>query len=375
MKPRQFHIFDFPDKIYVLLKDQYRKYLFDQAIAKLGSREESSIFLGVGKSTSNLWYSGRRFDKNGKQISLACPLWALKKLFSKIPYDINLLYENIILLRSGHSTIYKPKLPLFESTKLYSLLGNLLGDSYISEKNDSPNYSNKRKELAIEFKKKLEILGKVDFKETVSGRHYRFPKIVVDIIKHLYQLRHGTFNASLPKELWELPREYAAATIGAIVDDDGSIADDKIEIYSASRKLLEDIRSLLNIKFPEIEFGSIIPKRDNYFFFQIYSKSFLQFKHLIHLTHSEKIKNLDFNIKRREIRKTGITLGKGTTKSLILEFLSNENLTTKELSRNLFISMGTVNSHLNQLEKQGKVKSIRIDRGYRNICRLWSKVY
>jgi len=374
VKPRQFHIFDFPENMYVVLKDDYRKKLFDESVKKFGSREKLAIFLDIDKSTFNCWYAGKRFGKNNKQTFMAFPLGALKKLFHVTSNDVKTLYENIILLRNGRSAIFYPKLPFNETTTLFSLLGNLLGDGYISEKRDSPNYSNKRKELVTEFKKKLEIFGKVDFKQTVSGRHYRFSKIVVDILIYFYHLNHGTFNASLPQELWKLPREYAAATIGAIVDDDGTIADEKIEIYSASRRLLEDIRNLISIKFPEIEFGKIISKRGNYFFFQIHSRSFLHFKRLIPLSHSEKIKNLDFNIKRCEIRKTGVTLGKGITKSNILELLSNKNLTTKEISRTLYISMGTINEHLNLLEKIEKVESVKIDRGYRNICRLWFKV-
>lgn len=372
MKPRTFHITDFPNNVYVMVKDSFREQIFNKAIKKSGSREKLAEIVGVPKSTLEQWYLGERILRD-KKTNTPMPIKFLKKILLYLKFnDLKKLERNILYIKGGGRKIIKnPKLPLKETPMLFSLIGNLLGDGYASSLKETPNYHNENKRLISEFKNKLKIFGDVPTTLNPAGNLIRFPKVIGDILKYLYQFECGSFSAFLPKILWKLPRQFIAATIGAIIDDDGTIADDKIEIYSASKKLLEDLLNLIHMKFPEIKTGKIIQKRKNYFFFQIYAGSFKHIKNFIPITHPDKKENLEFNIKRQKLRPKGVTFGKGVIKNKIIKLLSKKNLTTKEISRKLFIGRTTINEHLNHLKDEGKVTFIRVNKGGKNICRLW----
>lgn len=373
MKPRIFHLTDFPNNVYVYLEDNFRKSLFNRAIKLCGSWKELCNKIEVPISTFGGWYLGKR--KKGTEItSISIRLGSLKNLLTITDfYDLNKLDKYVTFIRSeGKKIIENPKLPLKETTTLFSLIGNLLGDGYGSSDKETPNYTNRNEKLLMEFKRKLKIFGDVPTSFSSTGFYVRFPKVIVDILKHLYKLNLGTFNAGLPKILWKLPRRFIASSIGAIIDDDGTICDDKIEIYSSSKRLLEDVLGLLHKRFPEIKTGKIIPKRKNYFFFQIYTRSFKYVKNFIPILHTDKIENLEFNLKRQKLRPFSVTLGKGVTKSKIIDLLSKMDLTTKEISRTLLIGRSTINEHLNHLAKEGRISFIKIGGKSRSMnCRVW----
>lgn len=372
VKPRVFHLTNLPDNVYVYLKDKFRKNLFERAFKIVGPRKELARKIGIHKSTLEGWYLGKRLNEKKETVPLSMPLWAIKKLLNFVNLKPQYIDKNVLFIRSrGKLIIKRPKLPLIESTDLSSLVGNFLGDCYTSSKTETPHYSNRNKKLRSEFKRKLKTFGNVPISLNPEGFYLRFPKVIADILKHLYQFECGTFNAYLPKALWKLPKNYSAATIGAIIDDDGTIADDKIEIYSASKKLLKDVQNLIRTKFPKIKMGKIIPKGKNYFFFQIYAESFKHIKNSIPILHPDKKENLEFNLKRQKLRPTGITFGKDNVKIKIIKLLSKKDLTAKEISRKLFIGRSTINEHLNHLRGEGKITFIKVNRGGKSISRLW----
>src|SRR3989344_1396438 len=116
---KSWHIWNFPDNLYVLIEENVRNEFFEEMYNIFGSQKSLATFLKMDRTSIQCYHYGRAW--------------------------------------------YKNKIAKKESPQFYRVVANMLGDG-----NDShtPYYANTCKELRERFKKDLQMFGKIRYYET-----------------------------------------------------------------------------------------------------------------------------------------------------------------------------------------------------------------
>ena len=180
---------------------------------------------------------------------------------------------------------------------------------------------------------------------------YLFSKIVYELIYHFYRIKFGTFTATLPKEVFELPEAFGCSIIKAAIDDEGHVRDKRITIAMRNEKLVKQIRKLLVNIFGEDSVNTLKCANGKFWTVTINAVGAKRFEKRINLVHPRKRHDLKDAISKR--RRTGQHNLPWDTKIKILELLKSEPLTTKQISQRVSITTGNAIAHLNELRYKG----------------------
>jgi len=162
------------------------------------------------------------------------------------------------------------------------------------------------------------------------------------------------FEARIPIEIKRKPWEFKMSVLSTAVVDEGTVDETGVEIYSANKELLADIREVaLSLGY---QCSEIKKSKGRTFLFRLrpLEKLLRDIKKLakkypvLDLAHKQKI--LEFHVKRRRRR--------GVTKTKILESLLEGNKTTTHLMYELNIASKRVMRHLKELEVLGLVRRV-----------------
>jgi len=159
----------------------------------------------------------------------------------------------------------------------------------------------------------------------------------------------------MPPRLFALPREFASAYIRAFGDDEGSVRDSEIILYSSNKTLLQDISTLVREKFPELaDFSFEKLKRKNKskkwtacYLIRFRASATIEYTTLIGFTHPEKQQELQRNWAR--INRGWKQRDHGETWRLLLKMLRTDNPNIKILAKRLNIRVKAVRRHLDAL--------------------------
>src|SRR3989344_6320765 len=161
---KSWHIWNFPDNLYVLIEENVRNEFFEEMYNIFGSQKSLATFLKMDRTSIQCYHYGRAWYKN-KIAKRFLPIKILKSLKLYIKPQLRKKIENSVLeIRGkGGNGIEYPILPIKESPQFYRVVANMLGDG-----NDShtPYYANTCKELRERFKKDLQMFGKIRYYET-----------------------------------------------------------------------------------------------------------------------------------------------------------------------------------------------------------------
>lgn len=361
--PRIFHLEQFPDNIYIFLENKYRKNFFETAIKVIGSKNKLSKLLNIHSRTLFDWYNGcRKQSYDGKIHIQYMPLFIIKKL-SKIlvkngykSLDMKNLEKYVLMYRThSGNPVKSPKIPLKETPELASLLMHLIADGS-AQPNRTPHYFNTRPELLDEFEKNLRIFG--NLKVIRNENEIYFSKTIADIMRNIYNIDFSSKKARVPEIFKYLPKSFSIALIRAFIDDEGSIGDGRITFHSINKMLLNDIKELLNIHFPEITKHTsniCTGKGGSYFYIKIGGIEYYQKS--IGLTHKIKSKYLRYNIKRLRKNKNKVNINpRGITKKKIVDSLKKKPSTIKNMSIKLGIRYITTQQHFRDLKNKQIIK-------------------
>ncbi|MBI2110574.1 hypothetical protein HYT51_02230 [Candidatus Woesearchaeota archaeon] len=360
MKPREFHLFDFPEKeIYVMLTHEYRTNLFQLATNKLGSKRKLAKYLNFNEN--HLYHIIHARIPSNRCNRSAIPLWFLKRVAKLTQTNVKEIEKNVVYIRGlGRSKpTYNLKLPLLETTELASIIGNLLGDGHEGKRRNQANYFNKEKSLVDLFHKNLiKVFGTVGVRYTKNKEAIAFPRYLATILTHLYKISFNTFASRIPKIFFSSPR-LATALIRSFGDDEAWVDDRRIEFYSANLHLLKDIKKLIKMHYPKMVINNIRTKKvkkqgriDYSYGLCILSKGLKPFARRIGFNHPKKIEKLNFAIKLQELKNKRRKVS--YTKSRILELLETP-MTQEDISRKLIISSSTNGKHLRELSKKESI--------------------
>jgi len=353
---REFHLFDFPENIYVGLDNSFRKKLFSKCISKIGTKYKLAKYLNVDYKAINNWINGYR-RMYGKLWKEFIPLHILKKLsdLSKISKREIENNTKAYKIKGGKGLVIKnPILPIKETPALIRLLSHFIGDGYGKT---YTVYANKCRRLCIQFQKDLAIFGEV-YTHLIYNKIKNIYilsslKVIPDLIRHFYKIDLETFNSKVPKRLYSLPKKYAAEFLKAFIDDEGNIEDSGMRIYSGNKKLIKGIYKLIRHKFPNIEVKFCkysVSARE--YKLRIPKSSLPTFvKEVGDLYHPIKNERLHFILKLIKQPKKMKGNKWYETKQNILKFIKNNPSTIYELSKEFMITESAIRMHLNNLGK------------------------
>lgn len=263
---KKIHIWEFPPTLtFVRLGRSFRVKLFEDAVARLGSEEKLLYFLnncslkyGIKRRHTRLsiysWKMGEKLDK-GSVKSINIPLWVLielSKIISKTKSVVNntmrTIEKNVDYYTGwGKSNpIIKPKLPLYLTPELVSVIFHFMGDGHIGRPGVSSSYRQMNREGLSNFLLKLNnLFGDFEYSrnEFADGR-LNIPKIITEFYKYYFKLPNtNTFTAYLPDRIKSMDKEFLLAGLLSFIVDEGHIGE-VLTIYSKNRRLLNDVREI-----------------------------------------------------------------------------------------------------------------------------------
>ncbi len=357
MKIKRWCIFDFPDNIYVFIRKDCREAFFQLMYKKFGSQSNYAKFLNINRTCIQGYYYARYWHK-GKRSIKYIPLWVLKRSATYISAILKENIEkNITSIRGkGGNQINHPKLPFQESPAFYRIVAHLIGDGSNSY-NHTPYYANTCKYLREQFKKDLQIFGKIVTYETRSIQDpdvfcVNFTKTATHILEHILNIKF-THPNKLPIIIFSAEEECKRAFLQALFDDEGTIST-CLGIGMKEKRLIQEIKLLCSSL--GIETLKITSTKNTQHAFNIKSTSILKYRKEIGFSHPEKYHKLEIRKRIIERIKHQRTRPLEWTRNELLKLLKEKQMSTIKLSSKLLLTMHGLYPHLSYLEKNGSVQ-------------------
>jgi len=362
MQRREFHIWEFPQYIRIKLNDTTHNHFFEACRKRFRSLKACAKYLNIPYGRFLAW----------KRLHLFIPLSAIRALHNEIPLTWVKIEQNTIAYkgRNNGNAITNPILPLKESPELFGIITHLICDGCVN-KIGNPSYINSKRELLNNFKSLINrSFGSVPGKEygRSNAIFYNFSKTVVEIIQQFYNIKFKSDQAALPNELFSLSEDYVTEVIRAIVDDEGTVRENRIIVAMKNKTIIFQLKQLLVNLFGSKSISKIIV-RDDYWSICVNARGLRTFSSKINLKHPEKLGRLKYAINRKKGNGKGRPVGE--TKNLILENLRNSEATPFDLYKQIDVVCTNINTHLKHLRQQGLVENRRF--GYGFIWRLTDK--
>jgi DNA-binding HxlR family transcriptional regulator len=375
---RIFHLTDLPKEIVrVLLPKKLTKFLINEASKIAGNRKSLTQLIRkrLGKTVQSETIRDY-FNRN-----YFVPLWFLFEIVNllkenKINIDLGEIEKKVQAFRGPRGdAIYYPNFPWKEDERIIRILFHLMGDGHGGGdvcKGRVPVYSNTSRTLINELKRDLRFFGKVkirEYKRRRKGKNLlidlEFPKVIGHVLKHLYNIEIIFPKTRIPKIIFQLDRNLIAHGIRAFIDDEGSVKSTEIHVYSANKPLLEGLKKLIKIKFPEFTAVTDVrlssDKGSKSYYFAFLAPDLTTYKELIGFSHPQKLEklNLAINIQNR----SWLKLKTGESKFLILNSLLRGPKTSYEISKEIMITQRTINKYLNGFKDKSKYYPGLIEEG------------
>ncbi|HLC72502.1 MAG TPA: hypothetical protein VJH37_02885 [Candidatus Nanoarchaeia archaeon] len=316
-------------------------------------------FLNVNRTCVQGYYYARYWHK-GRRCTKYIPLWVLKKSVVFLSDTLKRkIKQNITSIRGrGGNQINELKLPFQECPAFYRVVAHLIGDGCDSH---TPYYSNTCKELREQFKKDLQIFGKIKYYETRSTQNpnvlcVNFTKTLTHILRYILNIRF-THPDRVPTSIFNASEQCKKAFLQALFDDEGTIST-VLAIGMKEERLIQEIKVLckaLNIQTSKTTFKEDDRCSGN-FSFNIRSISILKFKKEIGFSHPEKVHKLEIRKRIIERNKIQRTRPLEWTRNELLKLLKETPMSTIELSEKLLLTMHGLYSHLAYLERNGSIR-------------------
>ncbi|MBI2136742.1 hypothetical protein HYU06_06750 [Candidatus Woesearchaeota archaeon] len=359
---REFHIWDLPDNIHLLLDKNNNELFFRIMYGYFGSQKEFAKFLKVGRQEVYRYY--KQIDKDrGKYYPVYLPLKLLKKCKPFLNQILlNSIEENLVELKvkKGHS-IYNPKLPIRESGAVYRIIAHMVGDGSAG-KGKTPYYSNTCSTLRGQFSNDLKIFGdfKIYERKPNTTETINFTKTVTDILSHLFNVRF-TYPNRLPELIFTADRKFKQVFLQALFDDEGTISANLV-VTIHNLNIMNGIKSLLtslNIKTGKVQVHKI-PNKTDKVSLSVLSRDYELFQKEIGFAHPEKARKLELAIRTRHRKQR--TRDPNDIENAIFNILEIKPSPTIDLANELLFTLNGIKPHLQRMHAEG----LLVRKGYKN---------
>ncbi len=298
---KEIHIWEFnPTLTFIGLKEDFRKVLFSELrnthnsvkdLLKNLNKSAKKYKIKRNYKTGHLssWIKSYKKDR-GKIKNINIPLWLLieiskilsesRKKDNKIMKEIE---ENIeYYTGTGRShPIKNPKLPLYLTPEMVSVIFHFVGDGHIGRKKVVSSYRQMNKIGLNNFLKKLKnIFGDFNYpKQEFNNGRLNIPKTITEFYLHYFKLPSTrTFDSYIPNHIKSYKKQFLLSGLISFIVDEGHVGE-VITIYSKNKRLIKDIREI------SIKCGYLShPIREKYAYgkfdvyrFSISSKNYNQF--------------------------------------------------------------------------------------------------
>jgi len=355
-KMKVWHIWDFPESVYVFLKDNFREEFFNEMFKKCAGIRPYARYLGVNQMTIKNYFKGHTY-KRGIKHKQSIPLTLFRKSLNLMTEDLKKKVEDNIVsikLKNRGLEIKDVELPFRESPDFYRAVAHILCDGSSSDKSGA-YYANTCKELREEFKRDLNVFGNMKIYE-IKPQDVTivcFPKVLARTLAHILKIRF-TYPDHLPKDIFNASNGCKAAFLRAVFDDEGTISTN-LAVGMFNRNLIEEIKSLLGFFNIETTLTSIKKSdkwQDNYSF-NVKTKYFSKFDEIIGFTSEDKAKKLKLavNTRQRMVR----TRPKALIEEQIIKILEAKPSKTIEIANSVELTLGYLSKFLGQMEEEGKI--------------------
>lgn len=337
------------DKTVIFLEENFRKSLFQKSIKKLGSVKNFKEYLGnKSYNVISAWKYGKIKRNRNWITKQGIPLNQLIKICKLNKLNINSIQKQVICYKSFAKSlkINNPLLPIKIKPELFRIIAHMISDGSALN-NNTHYYKNNKKELLLQLRRDLKLVFG-DVETTLRENILIIPSIIMKTICNYFEFQAGTFDSSVPKILFKLPKNYASKFVQAFFDDEGTVATSNIRFYSFNKQLIKQIRNLLILKFPELKETNKLKQRKRKtgieYSFSIGSKELKKYYNLIGICHLDKQEKVKFILKRQN--KNWNHRNKEISKLMILNSLLSKSSTTQEIAQEVFISKDKVAEHL-----------------------------
>jgi len=358
---------DFPDDIYILLEDNFRKRFFKEAYRLNGGSRKLCKLLSISRPSLESWRRGRQNSTLEKNIQY-CPLGQLRKICSlckgsKI-VSLSTLEINISAYKANAAKlkVKNPILPIKFDYDLGAIIGHLLGDGTAQEtKKRTSSYCNTSRETVTYFIERLKCFGKITENKLgcyqPDGRKFplyrkSFPKAITKILINRLKINFDWDQSKIPDYFLRRSKEFKIGLIRAFFIDEGHVKDNIISFVSGNERLLSGIRIIcirLNYKVLQIK------EWNKLYHFKLKSGSFKRFYTDMNsfgaISHKEKRMKLEHGNKLINQKWKRLNL-----EQPILNLLKARNRTAAEISYQLTIRRNSVFDYLTKLSEQGLVE-------------------
>jgi len=381
-------IWDFPQKkVYVLLREDFRKQIFETVFKIVGGRKNLAKILKVGYSTVSEWFYGLKKRTKNKITVQYCPLWTYRRIAEILiqhGYDdlVQKIEKNVLSYRGwSGASVNNPILPIQKTPELLNLIAHIIADGSVTERS-MPHYSNTCEELREEFIQNLSILGEVEYLERIPNfrtPRILFPLVIPHILGDAYKIDFVNKRFLNPSFLFSLQKNLIRSFLRGFFDDEGYVHDSNIQICCIDKELLLLIKQLTeNLG---ILTSNIFAYQDHFrkdgslskvFYFDIYSEYIPKFQKLISFTHPKKKKFLEYMIRRtnRGWKHPNPELIRET----ILKELNKKILTSRELALQTLITARNLRkNYLYPMENECLIARVGKKKG-KGGAQLWSIV-
>jgi len=190
----------------------------------------------------------RKYNLN--PITLIC--WTKKNAipvcyYNKFNDELGIQLKDDLLLKAKTSNI-NIKLPEF-TPDLFRFIALIIGDGHLTKTN--VQFNNQDLNLLNEFiylgEKLFNTKSKIEYPKNRTTKVVIYSAAIAKILNIVFSIPYGqkSHSVEVPKMLFELDNEYISEFISGIVDTDGHIGRDNIEIGSESHKLIDQLSTLL----------------------------------------------------------------------------------------------------------------------------------
>jgi len=367
------NLLDLPhDKVYVEIKENYKKYILRCIERQFGLRPGLYKRLGVSQASFYKWKTKSEF-----------PLFILIELLKILNLDTKDIQENLIKIRSGVypprgkgsgnlSKYICPKFPIEMSKELARILAHIFGDGCLSisrKKYINLQYYNQNKELLNNFRRDIISLFNANHIYEGTNKKTSFLRFSSSIGLIFNQIVNS-FNSKdsrIPDIIKKADNEYKIEFIKSFFDDEAHVKykppERNIELALSNKKFLMDMKILL--KSFDIDTTKIYASRQRGFRrYTVYIRNYHNLK--------KYYQYIGFNHKRKQDMLKRIILNPGQkhyshgeTERKILELLKKKALTSKELSLILNRSVCTIHIVLKRMKEKGSIKHIKFKKKYK----------
>jgi len=357
---KELNIFDLAgNKISITLKDHYHSKI-KELLTKQISLYKMGNKLGINYTKIHQAINTNRF-----------PLYIFKEICRFIELKDVEKYIDSYRSYKGRKIIKDPIIKIIESKELTEIAGHMLGDGYLTiKKAASSSYVNISDSLIESFKDLCnKVFGNVDLSiyrdKRFDAKEIKLPNQISLILTNFYP---ELLDKKVPIRILELPKEFIKSFLRAFADDESCVTTSAITYTQKDKGVLDEIRKLHIVCGFKEDWLTKVKRRGNIYTFSIIGKGLIYFQENIGFKHSNKKRDLGFEVSRKNNKRTIDKID--TIKKEITDFL-NKPKTIKELSVLIGVQPTIIRKHMKYLKEYNYVKIVQ---HMRYNVPLWIKV-